>query len=265
MFSAELDAEREWLFIGDTEGQVMMYAKEGEEYTEKTIFTFESNQIIAIDVNSNGYMAAATYSKVFILKWNGETFESVQNISRTTQGRGIKMCSDNTLLLTVGNSNELMVYRNISSTYTVAQNESMPDLGSYPYVTATDDCRVVLTSVYQGESPSKFVVYIQNQSNLYQKFTEKTTENYLYNLAGINNAGDMLVFPGKNGVDVWRYSHQDEDYVLTHTYDLYEGETSFRDRFSAAIDDEYIVYEGLGSKVADANDDGAYFARYTWE
>jgi hypothetical protein len=100
-----------------------MYTKEGEIYIEKNVFTFESaSHMISIDVNSNGYMAAASYSEVYILKWNGETFNSVQNITRSPHGYGIKMCRDNSLLFTI--QKNFYVYRNTSSTYQMAQNLS---------------------------------------------------------------------------------------------------------------------------------------------
>ena len=123
IISVELNVERGWLFKGDNERQVTMYGKEGGEYIEKIVFNFESTMSImqAIDVNSNGYMAISSFSEVYILKWNEVTFESIQNISRSSSsGSGIKMCNDNTLLFT--DRDKFFVYRNISSTYTMVQD-----------------------------------------------------------------------------------------------------------------------------------------------
>lgn len=72
----------------------------------------------------------------------------------------------------------------------------------------------------------------------------------------------MFVLPGTRGVDVWRYSHQDSNYVLARNYDFYG--MAGRNRYSASIDDEYIVYEGGGSDTSTTNDDGIFIARYTW-
>jgi hypothetical protein len=97
-----------------------MYGKEGGEYIEKIVFNFESATTMnAIDVNSNGYMVTSSYFEVYILKWNEETFESIQNISRAPSGSGIKMCNDNTLLFT--ETSKFFVYQNISNTYTKVQ------------------------------------------------------------------------------------------------------------------------------------------------
>lgn len=69
----------------------------------------------------------------------------------------------------------------------------------------------------------------------------------------------MFVLPGRNGIDVWKYSHQQNDYVLTHTYD---DSVKDRARYSAALDDEYIVFEGKGTELS-SNDDGIFVATYT--
>jgi hypothetical protein len=37
-----------------------------------------------------------------------------------------------------------------------------------------------------------------------------------------------------------------------------------KNRYSAGIDDEYIVYEGGGSDTSTTNDEGIFIARYTW-